>query len=169
MPWIILLFPFLILAFSYNSIPNEILIWRGFIGSDSIVAPKTLFTVFRVPLIEVVCALAIETMRHRFADSNSPTHADYYTMWSILLYTVAFKSLSQTFEDVSSEKFVNLFFYMTAAIVVIGIILIIRKGRKFFSAYSREDWKLNRMEKSVLIILFVAYLGLAFLPAIIFN
>jgi len=104
-PWLILLLTFVILAFSYNSIPDEVLITRSFDGSNPTFAPKSLFTVFRVPLIEVVCALAIEIMRRNSAASKSEKHADYYSIWSVLLYTVAFKSLFQTFEDVAPQKF----------------------------------------------------------------
>jgi len=168
-PWLILLLTFVILAISYNSIPSEILIFRSFDGSNPTFAPKSLFTVFRVPLIEVVCALAIEIMRRKSVTSNSQKPADYYSMWSVLLYTVAFKSLFQTFEDVAPQEFKYLFFYLTIGIVIIGIILTLLKGKKVFSTSSREVWTISRTEKLALAILFVVYLGLAFAPAIFFN
>jgi glycopeptide antibiotics resistance protein len=90
-------------------------------------------------------------------------------MWSILLYTVAFKSLSQTFEDISSEKLANLFFYVTLSIVILGIILTLLKGRTILSTSSRHEWKLDESEKLALGILFAVYLGLALYPRIIFS
>ena len=104
-PWLILLIPFAVLALFYASLPNGILITRSFFGNEAVIASKSLFTVFRVPLIEIVCAVAIEVMRRKFANVN----ADYYSMWSILLYTVALKSLLQAFEIVSANK---LFYYL---------------------------------------------------------
>jgi hypothetical protein len=101
-----------------------------------VIASKSLFTVFRVPLIEMVCAVAIEVIRRRFANGN----ADYYSMWSILLYTVAFKSLFQAFEIVSSN---NLFYYLTFGIVIVGIIFALFKGRKFFSNFFRGGWEFS--------------------------
>jgi uncharacterized membrane protein len=85
MPWIILCIPFILLAYFYDSIANGVMIARSFDGSNPILAPKSLFTVFRVPLIEIVCAAAIEMMLLRFSKSES----NYYLMWIILLYTVA--------------------------------------------------------------------------------
>jgi len=168
-PWAILFLSFAILAISYDTIPDEVLIARNLDGSNPTIAPKSLFTVFRVPLIEVVCALVVELMRRKSSRSDSEIHANYRSMWSILLYTVAFKSLFQTFEDVSPKNFSHIFFYITFGVVIIGIILALLKNRKFFSAFSRADWKFSLSEKLVLMFLLVVYLGLAFVPILIFS
>ncbi len=164
-PWLVLLLSLVILAFFYNSIPNEVLIVRSFFGDEATFAPKSLFTVFRVPLIEIVCAAAVEVMRRKFANVNT----DYYVMWSILLYTAAFKSLLQAFEIISPGKYVNVFFYVTFVVVIGGIILAIIKGRRFFSHFSREDWALNGAEKAILVVVLIAYLGLAIVPIFVFK
>ncbi len=96
-PWVILIIPFIILAFFYNSIAGEVEIMRSLNGSNPVFAPKSLFTVFRVPLIEIICAAAIEIIRPKFSDSESNFNFSSFSMWSILLYTVAFKSLFQVF------------------------------------------------------------------------
>src|SRR5215213_6196171 len=93
-PWSVLLISFVILALFYNSLPNQILIVRSFFGNESVIAQKTLFTVFRVPLIEAVCAATVEIMRRKFAPGN----AGFSMTWNILLYTVAVKSLFQSLE-----------------------------------------------------------------------
>lgn len=161
-PWLILLLSFVVLAFFYNSIPNEVLIARSFFGDEATFAPKSLFTVFRVPLIEIVCATAIEVMRRKFANVN----ADYYSMWNILLYTVSFKSLLQAFEIVSSN---NLFYYLTFGVVIVGIISAIFKGRKFFSDFFRADYKFSGAERAIFVIILIAYLGLAIVPLYVFG
>ncbi len=169
-PWIILCIPFVVLAYFYNSIANEVLIARSFDGSNTVLAPKSLFTVFRVPLIEVVCAAAIEIMLLRFSKSKS----DYYSMWIILLYTIAFKSVFQEFEFISSSvysvpDYASIFFYATIVIIVCGIILAIIKGRNVFTNFSSSDWKINHFEKIILTSLLVIYIGLAFAPMFIFR
>lgn len=169
-PWLILLTPFVVLAYFYASLPNEILIARSFFGDEIVFAPKSLFTVFRVPLIEIVCAAAIEVMRRNSADK----HTDYYLMWSILLYTVAFKSLFQSFEIISSPDLANLFYYLTFGIVIIGIISALFKGRKFFSDLFRgkldfSSSEFSRSEKIILFVILLAYLGLAIIPVLIFK
>jgi len=168
LPWTILSLSFVIPAFYYDAISEEVLITRSLDGSNPTFAPKSPFTVFRVALIEVVCASVIELMRRRYADSNSEIHRNYYSMWSVLLYTVAFKSLFQTFEIVSSKQFANLFFYLTFGVVIAGIITALLKGRKVFSAFNRADWSFGRAEKLALAILFVVYLSLAFVPTFMF-
>jgi hypothetical protein len=164
-PWLILIIPFAVLAYFYNSIPNEVLIARSFFGGETTFAPKSLFTVFRVPLIETVCAAAIEVMRRKFAETN----AEYYLMWSILLYTVAFKSLFQAFEIISSKDFVNLFYYLTFGVVIVGIVLALWKGRKVFLNFFQGSWALSHLEKAILVILLIAYLSLAIVPIFVFG
>lgn len=161
-PWLILLIPFAVLACFYSSLPNEILITRSFFGNEVVLASKSLFTVFRVPLIEIVCAAAIEVMRRNSANVN----ADYYLMWSILLYTVAFKSLLQACEIVSSNK---LFYYLTFDVVIVGIILALFKGRKFFSNFFRGNWEFSNLKKAILVIILIAYLGLAIVPIFVLK
>lgn len=172
-PWIILLISFILLLFFYNSISEEVLIYRSFDGSRNQFAPKSLFTVFRVPLIEIVCALMIEIMRRKAFDSETKSQSNYYLMWSVLLYTVALKSLLQSFEFIStsvfqSSNFANFFFYATFAVVIGGIILAFIEGRKLFIKFNRQDWKLNIWEKIGLASLFLTYVYLAFAPMFIY-
>src|ERR1044072_4888166 len=92
-PWAILLLPFLILTAFYNSLPTEIAIYRDLYSGSETLASKSLFTVFRVPLIEIVGALAIEIIKRKSTRvEESERQKSYYLMWTILLYTAAFKS-----------------------------------------------------------------------------
>jgi hypothetical protein len=164
-PWLILLLPFVILALSYDSLPPEILIARSFFGNDATVAPKSLFTVFRVPLIEIVCAAAIELMHRKFADENR----DYYRLWSVLLWTVAFKSLLQAFEIVSDATLGRDFFYVTAGVVAAGIVCALWKGRRFFVNFSADRWKFSRAEKAIFFVVLIVYLSLAIVPIFVYR
>ena len=172
--WIILFVPFVALSLFYNSIGNEVLTYRSFDASEIQYTPKSLFTVFRVPLIEVVCALVIEIMRRKISESNGEILLSYHSMWSVLLFTVALKSLFQTFEFVSTSVFsqpfyASVFFYSTLAIVFAGIILAIIKGRKFFANFQSESRKLGNWEKISLTILFLIYFSLGFAPMLIYR
>jgi hypothetical protein len=148
-PWLIIFASFLILAIAYNSLPGEILIFRGIFGDDPVHAPRSIFTVFRVALIEVVCALAIEIMRR-----GSPVMRlhEHHLFWTILLYTVGVKSLLQTFEMILPRN-ANLFFSLTGAAVAVGLVIAAVAGRKLFR------------DMNALLLL---YFGLAVLPAFYF-
>jgi hypothetical protein len=164
-PWLILLISFVILAVFYNSLPDEILITRSFFGNEATLAPKTLFTVFRVPLIETVCAAAAEMMRRKFSAVN----AKFSLMWKILLYTVAFKSLFQSLEIVSTGNFANLFFYLTVAVVGLGLIAALFVGRGIFSKSLRAAGRFDLAETAALIFLLISYLGLAIVPVLVYK
>ena len=164
-PWLILLVSFVILALLYNSLPNEILIARSFFGNEATFAPKSLFTVFRVPLIETVCAATVEIMRRKFA----PVDAKFALAWSILLYTVSLKSLFQSFETVSAENLADMFFYLTIVIVALGLLAALFVGRGFFTKSSRAVGNFGIFDTSILIFLLVSYLGLAIVPILIYK
>ena len=160
-PWTVILLPFLIVGLSYHLLPPEIMIFRHLDGMADY-APRSLFTVFRVPLIEIVCALAIEIMRRRAAKTDN--HKSYYLMWTVLLYTVAAKTLLQALEMISSERNARIFFYATAAAVAVGIICTVFTGRKAFTSINGRAWKLGLWEKAALFALLAGYLILAFAP-----
>jgi uncharacterized membrane protein len=164
-PWLILLASFAILAYFYNSLPGEILITRSFFGGESVMAQKTLFTVFRVPLIETVCAAAIEIMRRKFSAEN----AKFSLMWNILLYTVALKSLLQSLETISAENSASAFFYLTIAVVASGILAALFAGRGIFSKSSRAAGNFNLVDSAILIFLLFSYLGLAIVPILVYK
>lgn len=161
LPRAIILLPFLILGLSYSSLPADIMVFRHLDGTADY-APKSLFTVFRVPLIEVICGLAVEVMRRRRA--KVPEHKSYYLMWTVLLYTVAAKTMFQALEMISSERAARIFFYATAAAVGIGIVSTIFTGRKAFTGLKHGVWKLEHWEKLALVGLLISYLFLAFAP-----
>jgi hypothetical protein len=166
-PWIVLAIPFVGLAYFYNSIGGEILIYRSVGGSYAVFAPKSLFTVFRVPLIEVVCAAVVETLRPRFAGSESGFGA--FSAWNILLYAIAFKSLFQFLEFISTSvynapDYAENFFYATFAVVIAGILLTLFKWRGIFADFKRREWKLSGAKKIALGFMLLAYLMLAIAP-----
>jgi hypothetical protein len=164
-PWLILFASFAVLALFYNSLPDEILIARSFFGNQAVVAPKSFFTVFRVPLIETVCAAAVEIMRRKFAVAD----AKFSLMWEILLSTVALKSLFQSLETVSAGMLANAFFDLTIGVVALGIIAAIFTGRQFFSKSARALWNFSGTEKALLVGLLFGYLGLAIVPITVYK
>jgi hypothetical protein len=163
--WVILAASFLILAGFYSSLPPEVEISRNLDGSASALAPKSLFTVFRVPLIELACAAAIAIMLRAAAPEQG--RSSYVVMWTILLLTVALKSLFQTFESVSGNA--SLFYFLTIAVVAVGIISAAIPAMKVFTTSDRGHWKLRPSEQIALAGLLLFYIAVAIVPSFIWN
>lgn len=145
---------------------------RNFTGSETIFAPKSIFTVFRVPLIEVVCAGAVEILKPKLPGAGAAS--GNFSAWNILLYTIAFKSLFQMFEFVfsaiySSTPYANFFFYATLVVVFSGIALMISRRREVLNDFRRREWQLTVARKLSLLILLTTYLALAFGPVFIYK
>lgn len=170
-PWIVLAIPFLGLVYFYNSIAGEVLIYHSFGGNDAVYAPKSLFTVFRVPLIEVICAATIEILKPGSTGAESNSGA--FSVWNILLYTVAFKSLFQFLEFISTAvysapAYAEIFFYATFAVVIVGIVPALFKWREVFADFRRGELKLSGAKKIALGFMLAAYLMLAIAPMFVF-
>lgn len=160
-PWVIIFLPFLILGLGYSSLPADILVYRHPDGTSDY-APKSLFTVFRVPMIEVICGLVIELMRRRAAGITD--NKGYYFMWTILLWTVAAKAFLQALDVISPEHRADQFFYVTGGVVFAGIVFAAIAGRKVFSGFKKHEWKMALWEKGALLALLAGYLFFAFAP-----
>lgn len=163
--WSIIAAAFLILAGFYSALPPEVVISRNFDGSASIVAPKSIFTVFRTPLIELASAAAIAIMLRRAGTGQG--RRDYYAMWTILLLTVALKSLLQTLEVVSGNA--PIFYNLTIAVVVVGIVSAAMPAVTVFREFDREDWKLRTTDLVALAGLLLIYVGIAIVPLFMWS
>ena len=166
LPWVIVLTPFLVLYCFYDPLPDQITIARSFFDDDIVVAPKSLFTVFRVPLIEVVCAGAIELMRCRPSDTRPELRTRYDRFWTVLLYTVGLKSLLQAVEIVSNADWV---FYPTLGVVIVGLAAAVVTGRKLLSGFRKVGGPFNPLRILALVFLLMAYLGLAIVPVYVYG
>jgi uncharacterized membrane protein len=166
-PWAILLASFLLPLYFYSALPDRMLIARGVFGGDATFAERSLFTVFRVPLIEMVCALAVVLLgrthvRAEWADS-------FRALCTILLFTVALKSLFQSLETISSPETAYVYFYLTVGIVGLGIVSALIASRSFIMSIGRDGFELGKLEKFGLLVLLAIYVGLAIVPILYFS
>lgn len=164
-PWLILLASFIVLAVFYDSLPPEVIIIRGIFGDADTVAPKSLFTVFRVPLIDAICAAAAALLLRRFLLVAPPLAA----FWLILLYTATCKALLQACEIVSPPGAANVFFYLTIAFVAAGIIAAFAVAAPRLSGFGKGLGRFSVAETVILAMLLVAYLGVAIAPSFVYR
>ena len=112
----------------------------------------------------MVCALAIEVLRRKSDGVRSNLSADYYSFWTILLYTVALKSLLQALETLGHADKTDLIYYLTLGVVVSGIVAAALVGRRLLLNLNDLRSKHSRVEIAALFALLFAYLGLVFFP-----
>jgi hypothetical protein len=164
-PGLILLASFLLLAVFYDSLPPEVIITRGIFGDVDTVAPRSLFTVFRVPLIDAICATAAAVLLQKFSLVAPPLAR----FWLILLYTAACKALLQACEIVSPPGLADVFFYLTIAFVAAGIIAAFAVAARHLSGLVKGLGRFSAVETVVLAMLLVAYLGVAIVPSFVYR
>ncbi len=162
----LLLAAFILIASLYPELPSDIVITRALFGGDPVTAPKTLFTALRPPLIELICALAVMVMLRR--NVSADVCPAYSRFWLILLYTVGFKSLFQAFEIIAPPTLGPMFYYVTIAVVVLGIVCAAPFGWSLYSR-GRGEWNNTPAEKLQLSGLLAMYLLVAVLPIWIYR
>jgi hypothetical protein len=85
--------PFVLVALSYSALPSELPVLHLGIGHTILWAPKSLFMVFRVPVMNLIHGLMAAVMLHRApAFAIVERRRSYANIFSTLLFTIAIKS-----------------------------------------------------------------------------
>ena len=149
--------PFLLLAHRYEALPAEIPVLRNPLLHAMIFAPKSAFTVFRVPLMNLSHGLMAGVMVSRSEDfKDAERRAGYSALFSTLLFTAALKS---NFEALEISRVASSHGWITAGTVgcvVVGVLLAFVRGRR-----TRLPWtelRLRTGDKIALTALFGLYL-----------
>src|SRR5258706_522540 len=84
---------FLLLAGVYNALPAELPVLRIPMANIVTMAPKSAFTAFRVPLMNLTHGLMAAVMLSHTADfDDEARRASYFALFSTLLFAIGFKS-----------------------------------------------------------------------------
>lgn len=143
------------------------LVTRDIFGGSDFYADKSLFNVFRVPLIDTVSALAFLLLSR--ASVKHELKTPFIRFCTALIFTAALKSMLQSLETISRPQLATVFFYMTAAVVLVGIASAAVFGRRFLSSIRNSEFKLGKTERVGLFVLLFAYLGVVLLPLTVFG
>ncbi len=91
--------PFILLAVVYTALPSELAVLRRPFGGGVLVAPKSAFTVFRVPVMNLTQGLMAAVMLSgNTSFSDTRRRASYSRVFLTLLFAVAFKSIFEALE-----------------------------------------------------------------------
>ena len=129
--------PFLLVAVSYPALPSSMPVLRFTVGNTILMASKSLFTVFRVPTMNLIhgCMAAL-MLSCAAAFPDRTRRSGYYGIFATLLTAIGFKS---TFEglEISAVAFpralasIELWLGLCSfASVVVGLALALWQSRK---------------------------------------
>ena len=155
--------PFLLLAACDAALPAEVPVLLNPIAGAMILAPKSLFTVFRVPLMNLTHGLMAAVMLSRTGDfEDVKRRASYSGIFMTLLFTIALKSdleaLAMSGLAWSFGPFNPWFTGGTVLVVVGGLGLAFVHVRDVPIPWS--ELRLSNLEKIMLAALFATYLAL---------
>ena len=154
--------PFLLLAASYAALPVDMPVLLNPISGGTIRAPKSLFTVFRVPLMNLMHGLMAAVMLSRTGDFEDVRRAASYSgIFVTLLFTIALKS---DFEALAicglAWSFAPVMPWLTGATLtslVGGLGLALVHARDVPIPW--HELRLSNLEKITLAALFATYLA----------
>lgn len=155
--------PFLVLAACYSALPDELVVLRNALGGRVLVALKSPFTVFRVPLMNLAHGLMAAVMLSCTADfTDAKRWASYSRVFLTLLFAVALKSNFEALEISGlAWSFGPVAPWLTRGTVVSvvgGLILALVHSRGVPLPW--PELRLTIQDKIALSCLFAAYLGI---------
>ena len=164
---------FCIIGSNYDLLPAQLPVLRKPFAGIVMVAPKSAFTAFRVPLMNLAHGLMAAVMLSRAADfKDEEPRASYVAFFSTLLVAIAMKSDFEAleFSAMVSPRIGRLRDWLTAGTVlsvVGGVVLAFLRARK-----ARIPWaalQLSTRGKAILISLFAAYLTMVAASLLVSN
>ena len=134
---VLLCAPFVVLAASYRLLPSELPVMQALIAGSANMASKSLFTVFRVSLMNFADGLMAVVMLMRSIDFTIPERRVAYSkLFSTLLLTVGLKSDFEAMEftalvaPTALARYSHFLGFATLTIVLVGIAVAFIRGRK---------------------------------------
>jgi len=156
--------PFVLLSVSYGATPSELPVLRVWIGHTALVASKSLFMVFRVPVMNLISGLMAAVMLSRASVfENIERRTSYSNMFSTVLFTAALKSDFEGLEFYATvspalQPYQSWIGFGTLLCVVIGLGLAIIRGRK--APIPWPEMQLTMRDKILLPGLFALYVAI---------
>jgi hypothetical protein len=155
--------PFVLLAVYYRVLPIELPVVRFSIGHVTLVASKSLFMVFRVPLMNLIHGLMSAVMlSYATVFENTARRLSYSNMYLTLLLAVGWKSDFEAAEFVTRAApallgYAPWFGFGTLFSVVVGVVVALIRGRRVPLPWS--ELRLSIRDKIILAGLFAVYVA----------
>jgi hypothetical protein len=155
--------PFLLLAGLYDALPAELPVLRNVFAGSVIVAAKSPFTVFRVPLMNLTHGLMAAVMLAHASDvEEDKGRASYFALFSTLLFAIGLKSIFEALELGGMAPPLGSFRGWAAAGTVVSVVggLMLAFFRSRTASIPWRELRLSTRDKTVLAVLLVCYLAI---------
>jgi hypothetical protein len=157
---------FLLLASAYDAMPAELPMFRNPIAGAVTIAPKSVFTVFRVPVMNLTHGLMAAVMLSHATDFEDERRSSYAALFTTLLFAIAVKS---DFEALEISGLAGAFGRWATAgtmvSVVGGLLLAFVRGRRVPAPW--PELRLPTRHKFLLAGLCVSYLAVIMASVIV--
>jgi hypothetical protein len=157
--------PFVLMGVCYGALPSELPVLGIPMGHAMTSAAKSVFTVFRVPLMNLTHGLMAAVMLSRARDfENAERRASYASLFATLLFTIAVKSdieavdISLLAAPGALGSYERWLAPATLLAVLAGLSLAAMRGRR--APIPWPELRLRIRDKVALAGLFALYLGL---------
>ena len=150
---------FLLIAGVYDTLPTELPMSRIPFSGAATIAPRSVFTAFRVPFINLTHWLMAAVMLSHAADfADEGRRTSYRALFSTLLFAIAFKSDFEALEISGlAGQFARWATVGTVASVLGGVALAFVRGRNVPMPWT--ELQVSMRDKILLVGLFVLYLA----------
>ena len=140
MAWLLLLLPMALIDVEYALLPARLPLLRDWSGVPQLMAAKSSFTAFRIPLMGMLLAAMVTLMWvHAWRDPQPRRRALTTRFWFILLYVAALKGMFEGLQFVADvagaqyAQFARWCWLATVVVVVIGVVFALFFARQIFA------------------------------------
>ena len=166
---ILTIIPFVLLPIFYDSIPQQIPAFVDIKGNPTLMMNKSIFSVFRLPLMGIMTQIACFTMYSVKLEYEKEKNK---LLWLSISFLAALKMsfTSMEVQIYGNSEMLNVFRAIVLIVVCIAVIGIVFYGYSLYKKYNKQFIqylsKVSKLEKTLLLLSLIGYVLLTLFPLI---
>lgn len=161
--------PFILLPILYDSIPQQVPAFVDIKGNPTLMMNKSIFSVFRLPLMGIMTQIACYTMYSVKLECEKENNQ---LLWISVSFLAALKMSFTSMEVLiyNNSEMLNVFRIIVLIVVCIAVVGIVFYGYSLYKKYNKQFIKyfskISKLQKSLLFLSLVGYVSLTLFPLI---
>lgn len=166
---ILTIIPFVLLPIFYESIPQQIPAFVDIKGNPTLTMNKSIFSVFRLPLMGIMTQIACFTMYLVKIEYEKEKNK---LLWLSISFLAALKMSFTSMEVLiyGNSEMLNVFRTIVLIVVCIAVIGIVFYGYSLYKKYNKQFIqylsKVSKLQKTLLLLSLIGYVLLTLFPLI---